>query len=246
MAQHGVPLTAAALYSSMVSLSAAQQAMLTAISRHREHVTVTELAEELDLHPNSVRMTLDSLVELRLIDREPIKGEGRGRPAWGYFSLAPSSSAFTAAYFVELTNSFCDAIREYSPDPVGSARQLGKAWADRIFLQLARTAGGDGADTEADSDHTHRVAAMRMLYSSMGTSASIDDDSSALDLHSCPFVHNGSVDPLMCEIHAGMSDQMMKLWYDESIAATLYPQYRDGVCRIQMRAVTAPYSPRAE
>ena len=130
-------MTAGAIYASIASLSPAQQTMLTEISKHSDPVTVTQLAANLGLHPNSVRATLDSLSRMRLIDRQVIKSGGRGRPSWGYYALAPDTESYASAQMVELTHIFCDAIREYADDPVAEARRIGSQWGDRVLENLS-------------------------------------------------------------------------------------------------------------
>lgn len=239
MAQHQAPMTAGAIYASIASLSPAQQTMLTEISKHSDPVTVTQLAANLGLHPNSVRATLDSLSRMRLIDRQVIKSGGRGRPSWGYYALAPDTESLASAQMVELTHIFCDAIREYADDPVAEARRIGSQWGDRVLENLSG---------EADADHVHdaldlstQISQLRVLYTSLGTAATINRDfPHVIDLHSCPFVNRqGQVDPLICEMHRGLISRVMESNYDSTIVGRLYPMPAPGVCKIEIEEVAS-------
>ncbi|AJC70728.1 hypothetical protein X956_09915 [Trueperella pyogenes TP8] len=88
MTGNPAPTHAGAIYAAIAALSPAQQTMLTEISKSTDPVTVTELSKSLKLHSNSVRTTLDSLMQMQLIDRQVLRRSGRGRPSWGYFALA--------------------------------------------------------------------------------------------------------------------------------------------------------------
>lgn len=233
-------MTAGAVYASIASLSPAQQKMLTEISTHSDPVTVTQLANNLGLHPNSVRATIDALSRMRLIDRQVIKSGGRGRPSWGYYTLAPDTESFSSAQMVELTNIFCDMIRQYAADPLDEARGIGREWGDRVLDQLS-----DETDTEhvpGALDFDAKISQLRVLYTSLGTSATINrNNCHEIDLHSCPFVNQkGQVDPLICEIHGGLIERVMESIYDSAMIGRLYPMYAPGLCKIEIDEVTSP------
>lgn len=74
------------------ALTFAQQRVLTSINSHNEWVTVGDIAEDLDLHKNSVRAAIDALVSRHLIEQSQHRTGGRGRPSWIYRSLQKDSS----------------------------------------------------------------------------------------------------------------------------------------------------------
>lgn len=236
MPQNRAPMTAGAIYAAIASLSPAQQTMLTEISKHAEPVTVTELADALTLHPNSVRTTLDSLTEVRLIDRQVIKSGGRGRPSWGYFTLAPDTQTYASTQLVELTTLFCDTLRENFEDPEEQARKIGHTWGDKIVEQINGESCIDPS-IQADIDIDARISQMRVLFTSLGTSAAINkDDSHVIDLHSCPFVNRaGTVDPLICHMHAGFINSVMECACGLRAEGELSPMREPGVCQISIR-----------
>lgn len=239
MAGHQAPVTAGAIYTAIASLTPAQQAMLTEISKHTEPVTVAELAGRLDLHPNSVRVTLDSLSKLRLIDRQVLKRGGRGRPCWGYYTLAPDTNSFACAQMIELVGVFCDALRHVSKDPIADSRRVGHKWGDRILKQLAEESRGEISGENVDVDA--QISQLRVLYTSLGTSATINaENSREIDLHSCPFVNrDGQVDPLICEMHAGFVERVMESNCDSTLVGELHPMERPGVCKIAIGAASS-------
>lgn len=201
------PMTADAIYATIAALSPAQQAMLTEISKHAEPVTVMQLSAALTLHPNSVRTTLDSLIALRLIDRQAIRRHGRGRPSWGYFPLAPDRASFAFTQMMELANIFCATLRETFDDPGAHAYDVGRAWGDRLISQIHRDCC---VDPNADMDV--RTSQMRVLYTSLGISAGTDDAGTHLtDLRALPFdTCDAHLDPLIRTIYSGLIERVME------------------------------------
>lgn len=237
MVEHRAPMTAGAIYASIASLSPAQQTMLTEISKYAKPVTVTQLADSLGLHPNSVRATLDSLSRIQLIGRQVIKSGGRGRPSWGYYTLAPDTESFASHQMVELTNIFCDAIRKYAENPEAEARRIGRKWGERVIDHLVE----QGEITGTTLDFEAQISQLRVLYTSLGTSATINrDNPDEIDLHSCPFVNrHGEVDPLVCVMHSGMISRVMEENDGTVIGGQLYPMDLPGICKIKVETTPA-------
>src|SRR5690606_2416661 len=60
--------------------------------------TVAELAAALELHPNSVRFHLDTLIEHGLVARAPARPDGPGRPALRVQAVAPPRQGDSGRY----------------------------------------------------------------------------------------------------------------------------------------------------
>ncbi|WP_058234838.1 helix-turn-helix transcriptional regulator [Devriesea agamarum] len=74
-----------------------------------------------------------------------------------------------------------------------------------------------------------RVAKLRHLLAAMGFGATMPEDSNLrIDLHSCPFIDNGTVDPLVCAIHAGLMQGILDNTSQGRIGADLERGQADG------------------
>ena len=131
--------------------------------------SATELAERLDLHPNTVRPHLDRMREAGLVEVEPIHRGTVGRPQLRY-SLAPGApglgfdppahtllAGLLAALAEQLGGDGVDAAnlgRRWGSDAIGR-RQSGRGCLAALVAELDRLGfdpveselGGGGADT---------------------------------------------------------------------------------------------------
>lgn len=105
-----------------MDLGATRSAVLDVIA-DRGPVSVAAIADELGLHPNSVRDHLDHLLDSGHLRRVRAEVQGRGRPAWLYELAAAAqpggSSAVVAALAAHLQATF--------PDPAREGRAAGRA-----------------------------------------------------------------------------------------------------------------------
>ncbi|MGV4327470.1 helix-turn-helix transcriptional regulator [Trueperella pyogenes] len=241
MTGNPAPTHAGAIYAAIAALSPAQQTMLTEISKSTDPVTVTELSKSLKLHSNSVRTTLDSLMQMQLIDRQVLRRSGRGRPSWGYFALAPDSAAFAAAQMVELAHLFCGTLRGVFDDPDAEARRIGRAWGDQVITELQADACMDPQE-QAKIDIDARISQMRVLFTSLGTAAAINKTNPrVIDLRSCPFAtRDGTVDPLICQMHAGLVERITECAYGPNANGDLLPLRHPGVCQVEISECRRP------
>ena len=96
----------------------------------RGPVSVAAIADELGLHPNSVRDHLDHLLDSGHLRRVRAEVQGRGRPAWLYELAAAAqpggSSAVVAALAAHLQATF--------PDPARQGRAAGECAAPRVLV----------------------------------------------------------------------------------------------------------------
>lgn len=235
-------LTAAsALHEAVAGLSPAQRTTLLTLSHHKEPVTVGVLSEELGLHPNSVRETLDALVAEDLIARTPIRRKTRGRPSWGYVSLAPANQEFANDQLVELLHVCTEMIRSLPMESAETVRRIGTQWGERLLAQTeigqdfsAPTEDADAADLMPDL-----LAKFRNYFTSIGNSALISmDKPNTLTLHSCPFVDsNGRIDPLVCEMHRGLLTKLGGTASAGKIRGELRPFVTPWECQVTFREV---------
>lgn len=116
----------------VAALSPAQNATLTALSDAVEPLTVARIAKIQGVHPNSVRDTLNALVENGLVVRSRQNPTGRGRPSWVYEAVALASLDGFAMQFATMCAAVADYLQDTSTDPYAAARSVGHRWAHRV------------------------------------------------------------------------------------------------------------------
>ena len=219
----------------LAGLSAAQHTLLDQISRYPRPVTVADLAAAMGLHQNSVRDSLTVLVDAGLVARTRQATAGRGRPSWAYESVAPTQAAALSREFADV----CDAVAEHlastDPDPDAAAHDIGVRWGHRMMDLLA--AGPDVAPGDDLVDaHAGRI---RLLMSSLGYQARADAAPARITLHQCPLRTEGAVPaPLVCQMHRGMLDEMLRALSGGAVVGTLTPLTGPDYCMIEVGAAS--------
>jgi predicted ArsR family transcriptional regulator len=170
------------------------------------------LAAELSVHPNTVRMHLDRLIEAGLVQSTPVHRGSVGRPELRYAALpdrrvqveipttvtAPSSAE--TALMVHLLASIATRAGATADD----ARTVGWQWGRTLAADLAElepVAALVTANHRAGFASVQPVAAVDMA----GSPTAI-----AMEFTECPFRVglDGDAD-LLCEAHLGMCDAVL-------------------------------------
>lgn len=196
----------------MARLTSAQQALLRRISAHAGSVTVAELAAESGLHPNSVRETLDALVNLGLVTCEQMPIRGRGRPALGYQSWTPTDPAFPACTLAQVSHAMFAWLTAHVADPRQAAHEMGRYWADDA-LAMMHVPDHTRLKPTGGFTMAGHLNKMRLFLTSLGFAAQphprID---TGLVLHGCPFgcTDESCPDSLALEMRDGLLERVIE------------------------------------
>lgn len=196
----------------MAQLTSAQQTLLRRISSHSDPVTVTELAAESGLHPNSVRETLDALVHVGLVTCEQMPIRGRGRPALGYQSWTPADPAFPARMLAQVSHSMFAWLTAHVADPHQAAHEMGRYWADDAMAMM-HVPDHTRMRRPDDFDLAGHLTKMRLFLTSLGFAAQEHPRRGAgLVLHGCPFgcADGSHPDPLAFDMRNGMLERIIE------------------------------------
>lgn len=147
--------------------------------------SVAELARDLEVHENTIRLHLDVLIDAGLVRGETVRavgGRGRGRPSVRYVAVGIDPSEAALAY-QRLASWLAEAV---SPD---GAHELGR----RV-----------GASAAAASDKSGVDALVRLLGNE-GFAPSVEPSGEVIVLHRCPFSAVAAVAPdAVCALHDGI------------------------------------------
>jgi predicted transcriptional regulator len=220
------------IFSTIGSLTPAQQSVLGAVSKHENPVTVADLAEECGLHVNTVREPLGVLRSLGLVEREGMPASGRGRPAWGYLSRALSGVASSVDMLHHIARSTISWIRATAPDPMAAGRELGHYLGDDA-LATASVPDHEAIDFPADFKLANHMTKIRVLLIAYGLAAEAHPEiPTALVLRDSPFAEGDDPDPVAFAIRRGMVERII----ERTARGTATPTFRSGpdprVCEV--------------
>lgn len=233
------PATPQAMMRALAGLSAAQHTLLAEIARQPRPVTIAELADRMGLHPNSVREAMATLVDTGLVTRQRQPAPGRGRPSWGYQSVAPTQVAALSREFADMSAAVAEHLAASVNDPDAAAHDIGARWGRRMVDLLTTPDRGAGRDQAGRIDvHAGKV---RLFMSSLGYQPLADDDPARIRLYQCPLRAEGQVpSPLVCQMHRGMLDEVLATLSDGRVGAILTPFAGPSYCTVELTSNPAP------
>src|SRR5450759_1224243 len=117
--------------------------LLTVLDRSARPMGVRELAEAVDLHPNTVRQHLDQLVEAGLAGRDATPPIGRGRPPLRY-AAEPGSGEQDPAAYLALAGVLAEQLARL-PEGVGVALTVGERWGRALAHEATDSASTTNA-----------------------------------------------------------------------------------------------------
>lgn len=165
-------------------------------------VTVTDIASQVGLHPNTARFHLDGLVEQGLAQRETEQRDLPGRPRALYRACADSARTGRRSYrlLAEILTSY---LATHNKRPGQAALQAGEAWGR--FL----------TERPAPFRRVAAAAATRQLVEVLDEigfapeAVTIRRERQIL-LHHCPFRETAEEHPeVVCSIHLGLMRGML-------------------------------------
>lgn len=203
--------------------------------------TVEEIAHELGLHHNSVRLHTAALRDAGLIAQGSRAGGGRGRPQVTYRTTELGAWTGPRDYRLLASLLLADRVGGGNTD----ARRLGVEWGRRRAAAPPRGGGEDDDDTTGT---TRRVMAAldELGFEPTPVPAAPPAAASAenrVELRNCPFLELvDREDGAVCAIHAGMLDGLAE---GSRVDVELLPFTSPRACtvRILPRSTGSPGRP---
>lgn len=218
-------------------LTFVQRTTLTRVAGHDGPMTAAELADEVGVHPSTARDTLETLRSARLVDRVRMPVRGRGRPSWGYRPRTPTRSDTPVRMLAEAAAATAAELRATHPDPEAAAHGIGVRWARYLVGdQTVSTAGSGaaaqpGADAEEPFTLADDMGTFAFFCSSLGFASTVPkSEPTSIAMHSCPFLLDGAVEPLVCRMHLGLLTTTITLATGGRVETTLLPWATPQTC----------------
>jgi predicted ArsR family transcriptional regulator len=116
-------------------LSPRRRAVLEAVRAAGRPVGVTEVADRLDVHPNTVRFHLDALAAQGRVERSVEEPSGPGRPRT-VFAARPGMDRGGVRRSRLLSRILLGQLASTAPDPEAAATDAGRAWGRYLVEPL--------------------------------------------------------------------------------------------------------------
>lgn len=183
-------------------------------------MTIAAIADQLGVHPNTVRFHLDTLVADGRVERAEPAGRRPGRPPLMYRAVRGMDRGGPRRYQL-LAEVLTEAL---ASDADGSAKALaaGRAWARRVTRPTGKPPG-----VRASID---RLVA---LLDDLGFAPRrrTGDGGVQIGLRHCPFLElaeGGS--PVVCPIHLGLMQGALEAWDAPLTVDRLQPFVEPDLC----------------
>jgi predicted ArsR family transcriptional regulator len=212
-----------------------REAVLTALRASEDPLGVTELAERLAIHPNTVRFHLDALVTQGLVDRRLEEPSGRGRPRTVHTPHPGMDRGGRRQY--HLLAKILLGQLSASPDGGAAAEAAGRSWGGYLVEQVAPSHQTDAGEA------TQRLTAM---MTDLGFAPEVDSEGGRIRLRHCPFLELAEEhSSTLCPLHLGLMQGALTEIRAPIAATRLEPFAEPDACLVHLSpAGRPPTSPR--
>lgn len=210
-------------------LSAGPARVLALLLDQPEALTQAAIADAADLHPNTIREHLDTLLRRGLATRARSEPSGRGRPAWLY---AATGSTARETEYAGLAAALAGSISRTSDSPRRDATLAGEQWGH----ELAR---GRGAAPLAAEIARDRVVELLDDLGFEPTRRATDPGE--LRLTRCPLLQAAHRHPeVVCAVHLGIIRGALEEYGADPTGTDLLAFAEPGACHLVVPPVVPP------
>ena len=195
-----------------------RQAILEELRGAREGLDTNQLAERVDLHPNTIRWHLGVLTDAGLVQATPERRHGRGRPSVVHRLTGDGNASGRDEYRL-LATMLTDVV---AADVDGEARayEAGVRWGRHL--------------RQGDPD-----AGIADLLDQEGFAAEQHEDT--IEMRRCPFYALAEGAPqVICTLHHGIIDGALEEAGSGETVERLDPFVEPGLCIAHLTAREAP------
>lgn len=197
-----------------VAVSGRRRQVLDAIAQAADPIGISELADRLDIHPNTVRFHLDRLTAAGYIEAVAPHHQGPGRPAHRYRAVLTMNRAGPRNYQL-LARVLIESMAA-EPNSISRARAAGRRWGERVAAGQSIT--GDP------------VRALMEVLDDAGFAP--ERTASSIDLRHCPFLDmSAEGDRSVCAVHLGLMQGALRGWNAATGVQRLETFAEPDVCR---------------
>lgn len=208
-----------------------RQAVHEALRASDNPLGITELAERLEIHPNTVRFHLDALVAQGLVDRRLEEPSGRGRPRTVYTPHPGMDRGGQRQY--QLLAKILLGQLSTSPDAGAAAEAAGRSWGGYLVEHVPPSHQPGVAEA------TQRLTAM---MTDLGFAPEPDSDTAErIRLRHCPFLELAEeYSSTLCPLHLGLMQGALTEIRAPITATSLEPFAEPDACIVHLSTTRSP------
>jgi len=220
------PLGPAPVRTAASGLSGERAAVLEYLQQRHVPVTIAALAEELGVHPNTVRLHLRALEQRSLVVRARAPARGRGRPPWSYTAAGVVEPDQRVRDYAGLATALAAHLAATSVDVAADALNAGRVWGRELA-------------TERHQAPARGAAAARRqvvgLFEDLGFDPSPNPAVTTVALRRCPLLDAAKRYPqVVCQVHLGIVRGAMDVLGGDPERTDLVPFAEPGACRLRL------------
>ncbi|QDP97401.1 helix-turn-helix domain-containing protein [Microlunatus elymi] len=209
--------------------------VLAVLNQADEPIGVTEIADRLGIHHNTVRFHLKALVEQRRAEQVAMPAQRPGRPAIGFRSVAGMDPEGTRHYRIlaEIL------IKELSGHRDARARALaaGRAFGRGLVADGPGSATGDSSTGVGRRSDRRSLATLVQALDDLGFQPALAGrrPDRRIELRHCPFLELAHEDArVVCAIHLGLMQGVLEQQGAAQTVGRLLPFAEPDLCRAEL------------
>lgn len=210
--------------SSTAESAGRRRAVMRLLRASPDPMSIAGIAEELGVHPNTVRFHLDSLVGDGQVEHVEPDRKGPGRPPLMFRAVRQMDRGGTRHYRLLaeiLTMAFAD-----ERDPGSKALAAGRAWGRKVDAELHPQAG-DAAT--AEEVITRLIDVLDEL--GFAPERRVVDGEQQVGLRHCPFLELAeNRSNVVCPVHLGLMQGAVETWGAPVVVDRLDPFVEPDLC----------------
>lgn len=208
-----------------------RQAVLDVLQTSDNPLGISELAERLGVHPNTVRFHLDALVAQGLVDRSLEEPSGRGRPRTVHTPHRGMDRGGRRQY--QLLARILLGQLSTSPDAGAAAEAAGRKWGGYLIEHVPPSHRPGAAEA------TQRLSAM---MSDLGFAPEPDGEAAErIRLRHCPFLELAEEQSsTLCPLHLGLMQGALTEIRAPITATRLEPFAEPDACIVHLSRARLP------
>ena len=203
-------------------------------------LSIAQIADELGVHPNTVRFHLDTLLDDGQVELAEPDHRGRGRPALMFQAVQGMDRGGIRRY--RLLAEILTVGIAADEDPSSKALAAGRAWGQRLE-PLA-----DSAEPLAVEESVDRLVELcdELGFASERRESDTGDET-RLALRHCPFLELAETSTdVVCPIHLGLMQGALEAWRAPVVVDRLDAFAEPGACVAHLRPAPAATAPAAD
>jgi predicted ArsR family transcriptional regulator len=169
-------------------------------------LSIVQIADQLGVHPNTVRFHLDTLIENRQIEPVPPDRRRPGRPPLLFRAVRgmdPTGPRHYRLLAEVLTHSLANG-----PDPGARAIEAGRAWGRRLAPSAA-----DDCDAAGEEEGIQQLVSLLDDLGFAPERQDADGQVVQVGLRHCPFLELAETRAqIVCPVHLGLMQGAMAAW----------------------------------